>query len=41
MSRLENQITPKEIKAIRSFFIDQFLQNLPEQVEEILLDIDG
>jgi hypothetical protein len=41
MSRLENQVNKKEIKAIRSFFIDQFLQSYSEPPKEILLDIDG
>ncbi len=41
MSRLENQVTKREIKGIRSFFLDQFLQSYAKQPEEILLDIDG
>ncbi len=41
MNRLENQVTNREIKAMRSFFLDQFLQSYSEQPEEILLDIDG
>jgi hypothetical protein len=41
MSRLENQVNKKEIKAIRSFFIDQFLQSYSKPPKEILLDIDG
>ena len=41
MSRLENQISKREIKGIRSFFLDQFLENYAEPPEEILLDIDG
>ncbi len=41
MSRWENQVTNREIKGIRSFFLDQFLQSYAQQPEEILLDIDG
>ncbi len=41
MSRWENQVTKKEIKAIRSFFLDQFIESYSEQPKELLLDIDG
>ncbi len=41
MNRLENQITKREIKGIRSFFLDQFIQSYAQQPKEILLDIDG
>jgi hypothetical protein len=41
ISRLENQITKQEIKAIRRFFIDKFIQNHPEDPQQIVLDIDG
>jgi len=41
ISRLENQITPEEIKAIRRLFLDKFIQSYSKQPEEILLDIDG
>ncbi len=41
MSRLENKVTNREIKGIRSFFLDQFIQSYSEEPEEILLDIDG
>ena len=41
ISRWENQITKKEIKAIRSFFIEQFIYSYSQPPEEILLDIDG
>jgi hypothetical protein len=41
MSRLENQVTPQDIKKLRRFFVDQFLQHYPQQAEEIVLDIDG
>jgi hypothetical protein len=41
MSRLENQVTNREIKGMRSFFVDQFLKSYSQQPEEILLDIDG
>lgn len=41
MSRLENQVTKRDIKEIRSFFLNQFLQSYPKQSEEIVLDIDG
>ena len=41
MSRLENQITQKEIKGIRRFFLDKFLQSYDEAPEEIVMDIDG
>ena len=35
MSRLENQISNREIKRIRSFFLDQFLESYAEPPEEI------
>ena len=41
MSRLENQVTKRDLKEIRRFFLDQFLQLYPKQPEEIVLDIDG
>lgn len=41
ISRLENQINKQEIKKIRRFFVDKFLQNYPEAPEQIVLDIDG
>ncbi len=41
ISRLENRITKQEIKRIRRFFVNKFLQNHPEAPEEIVLDIDG
>lgn len=41
MSRLENQINKAEIKAIRSFFVNQFIASHTEKPEEIILDIDG
>jgi hypothetical protein len=41
MSRLENQVTPQDIKKLRRFFIDQFLQHYPRDSKEIVLDIDG
>lgn len=41
ISRLENQITKQEIKAIRRFFVDKFLQNYREAPQQIILDIDG
>ena len=41
ISRLENQVTKTEIKAIRSFYLDQFIQSYSEKPEEIVLDIDG
>lgn len=41
ISRLENQISQKEIKAIRRFFVDKFIQNHPEEPQQIVLDIDG
>ena len=34
ISRLENQISKQEIKAIRRFFVDKFLQNYREAPEE-------
>ncbi len=41
ISRLENQITNEEIKAIRRFFVDKFIKSHSVVPEEILLDIDG
>jgi hypothetical protein len=41
MSRWENQVTNREIKEMRRFFVDQFLKSYSQQPEEILLDIDG
>ncbi len=41
MSRLENQVTNREIKRIRSLFLDQFIESYTQQPEEILLDIDS
>ena len=41
ISRWENQVTQKEIKAIRSFFLEQFIHSYSQPPEEILLDIDG
>jgi hypothetical protein len=41
ISRLENGITKQEIKRIRRFFIDKFLQNHLSNPEQIVLDIDG
>jgi hypothetical protein len=41
ISRLENRVTELEIKAIRRFFLEKFIQSYSEPPEEILLDIDG
>ncbi|ACB49457.1 hypothetical protein cce_0105 [Crocosphaera subtropica ATCC 51142] len=41
ISRLENRITKQEIKRIRRFFVDKFLQNYSSDPEQIVLDIDG
>jgi len=41
ISRLENSLGKREIKAIRSFFLDQFIQSYSEAPEQIVLDIDG
>ncbi len=41
ISRLENQITKKEIKSIRRFFVDQFIKNYQKDPQEIVFDIDG
>lgn len=41
MSRLENQITQKEINWLRRFFLDKFLESYEEAPEEIIMDIDG
>jgi hypothetical protein len=40
ISRLENQITQQEIKSVRRFFIDKFIQNHPEAPQQIVLDIE-
>ncbi|NET03692.1 MAG: hypothetical protein F6K16_02920 [Symploca sp. SIO2B6] len=41
MSRCENRITKQEIKALRSFFIEQFIQSYLESPQVIVLDIDA
>ncbi|MFM2379078.1 MAG: hypothetical protein RLZZ143_1656 [Cyanobacteriota bacterium] len=41
MSRLENQVTKKEIKKIRSFFLEQFLASYEESPETIVLALDA
>ena len=41
MSRLENRITKQEIKKIRRFFVDKFIENYLSPPTEIVLDIDG
>ena len=41
ISRLENGITKQEIKRIRRFFVNKFLQNHLSNPEQIVLDIDG
>ena len=41
ISRLENQITKEEIKAIRRFFVEKFIKSHSVVPEEIWLDIDG
>ena len=41
ISRCENQVTKKEVKAIRRFFLEEFIQSYSQAPDEILLDIDG
>jgi len=41
MSRLENQVTQKDIKQIRRLFVDKFLESYPRESKEIVLDIDA
>lgn len=41
ISRLENKITKEEIKRIRSFFIENFINSYSEIPKEIVLDVDG
>ena len=41
MSRLENQVTKKELAAIRQLFVERFIQAYQQAPEEIILDIDG
>jgi hypothetical protein len=41
MSRLENQVTKKELGVIRRFFVDKFIQGYKQAPQKILLDIDG
>jgi hypothetical protein len=44
MSRWENQITSKEIKALRNFFIEEFIKSYKAEdkmPETMVLDIDG
>ena len=41
VSRLENQVTSKEISAMSRLFIDQFIASYQQQPKTIILDIDG
>lgn len=41
ISRLENQITNKELSKIRSFFVDKFIESHRGNPGLIILDIDG
>lgn len=41
ISRLENQVTKKELAAIRQLFVDRFIQAYQQAPKEIVLDIDG
>lgn len=41
ISRLENSLNKQEVKAIRSFFLEQFIHSYSEAPDEIVLDIDG
>ena len=41
ISRLENQILSQEIKKIRRFFVDKFIESYDEPPKQIILDIDG
>lgn len=41
MSRLENQVSPTDIKAMRRQFIDQFIASYEVPPSEVILDIDG
>ena len=41
MSRLENQVTKKELAAIRRLFVEKFIQAYQQAPKEIILDIDG
>jgi hypothetical protein len=41
ISRLENQITTSEIKRIRRFYVDKFIESYQSKPTQIILDIDG
>ena len=41
ISRLENQITSSEIKRIRRFYVDKFIESYQSKPTQIILDIDG
>ncbi len=41
ISRWENQIFVQEIKKLRRFFVDKFIESYPTPPEQIILDIDG
>ncbi len=41
MSRLENQVTKKELAAIRRLFVEKFIEAHQQVPKEIILDIDG
>ena len=41
MSRLENQVSKKEISAMRGRIVEGFINSYKEVPEEIVLDIDG
>ncbi len=41
ITRLENQVTKKELAAIRRLFVDRFIQAHQQAPKEIILDVDG
>jgi len=41
ISRLENSISKQEIKRLRSFFLEKFINSYTEIPSEIVLDVDG
>ncbi len=41
ITRLENQVTKKELAAIRRLFLDRFIQAYQQAPKEIILDVDG
>jgi len=41
LSRLENQVTQRDLSRMRKFFVDHFIASYPTVPAEIVLDVDG